>query len=169
MKHFRARRPLLAPIGVLLVLMTTLSTPSLAGGVTQTENRVPKKLWKTYPFDPSGGTARIERGSASHEKNGALDQPRRATTTSVAEDNSAHFGQQHGSSGGARFQTVAYLAGAVVLLLMLILLMRPAVRAVRGLEGAFPAGTVILFVSVVFVSVVVGIGVVLFISPLLGP
>jgi hypothetical protein len=169
MKLVRTTGPFLAPIGVLLVLMTTLSAPSLAGGATHSEARVPKRLWKTYPFDPSGGTARIERGSTGHEKSGALDQQRRPATTSVVQDNTARFGQQHDSSGDARFRTLAYLAGAAVLLLMIILLMRPAVRAVRALEGAFSEGTVILFVSVVFVSVAVGIGVVLLISPLLGP
>lgn len=163
-----ARRQFLGSVGVLVVLVTALSTPSMAGGVGRSEDRVPRTLWKTYPLDPSGGTLRIDHGSGKDPRSGSQPKEEPGTTTPVAKSDTAHFSQQQGPTGGDRSRTYAYALGAgLLLLIMLMLVMTPAVRAARGFAGALETDTVVLFVSVVLVSVVVGVGVVLVVGPLL--
>lgn len=61
----------------------------------------------------------------------------------------------------------ALVAGG--LLFGVILLSRPALRIVRNVGDDLPMATIVLSASVILVSVIVGIGVVLLISPMLGP
>jgi hypothetical protein len=63
--------------------------------------------------------------------------------------------------------TAALVAGG--LLCGLILIGRPALRIVRNVGNDLPMATIVLSASVVFVSVIIGIGVVLLIGPMLGP
>ena len=51
----------------------------------------------------------------------------------------------------------------------MILVTRSASRALRDIAGALPMDTIVLNASIILVSVLVGIGVVLLISPALGP
>jgi hypothetical protein len=148
MKRMWVRSRFWVPTGVLCVaLLTALSTPSLAGAAASNGNRVPKTLWKTYPLDPSGGTA---------------------PTTSVAGDGTAHFAPQQ-SAGDDRLRLIGIaLVGALALLAM-ILVIRSASRALRDIAGALPLDTIVLNASIIFLSVLLGIGVVLLISPVLGP
>jgi hypothetical protein len=136
------------PTGVLFVaLLTALSTPYLAEAAASNSNRVPKTLWKTYPLDPSGGIA---------------------PTTSVGGDDTAHFAPQQ-SAGDDRLRLIGIALIAALALLAMILVIRSASRALRDIAGALPLDTIVLNASIIFVSVLVGIGVVLLVSPALGP
>ena len=130
-----------------MAVLTALSTPYLAGAAARSPNRVPKTLWKTYPLDPGGGIA---------------------PTTSVAGDGTAHFAPQQ-SAGDDRLRLIAIALVAALALLAMILVIRSASRALRDIAGALPMDTIVLNVSIIFVSVLVGIAVVLVISPGLGP
>lgn len=130
-----------------MALLTALSTPYLAGAAAGSSNRVPKTLWKTYPLDPSGGIA---------------------PTTSVAGDGTAHFAPEQ-SAGDDRLRLIALALVAALALLAMILVTRTASRALRDIAGALPIGTIVYTASVIFVSVLLGIAVVLVIGPALGP
>jgi hypothetical protein len=148
MKRMWERRRFWVPTGVLFVaLLTALSTPYLAGAAAGSSNRVPKTLWKTYPLDPSGGIA---------------------PTTSVAGDGTAHFAPEQ-SAGDDRLRLIALALVAALALLAMILVTRTASRALRDIAGALPIGTIVYTASVIFVSVLLGIAVVLVIGPALGP
>jgi hypothetical protein len=135
-----------------VALLTALSTPYLAGAAASSSNHVPKTLWKTYPLDPS----------ASFKKEKV------APTTSVAGAGTAHFARQQ-SAGDDRLRLIGLATGSALALLAMILVTRFASRALRDIAGALPMQTIVCTVSVLFVSVLVGIAVVLVISPALGP
>jgi hypothetical protein len=148
MKRMWERGRFWVPTGVLFVaLLTALSTPYLAGAAASNSNRVPKTLWKTYPLDPSRGIV---------------------PTTSVARDGTAHFAPQQ-STGDDRLRLIGIAVVAALALLAMILVIRSASRALRDIAGALPLDTIVLNASIIFVSVLIGIGVVLLISPALGP
>jgi len=148
MKRVQERSRFWVPTVVLiLALLTALSTPYLAEAPASNSNRVPKTLWKTYPLDPSGAIA---------------------PTTSVAGDGTAHFAPQQ-SAGDDRVRLIAIALVAALALLVMILVTRSASRALRDIAGALPMDTIVLNASIILVSVLVGIGVVLLISPALGP
>jgi hypothetical protein len=148
MKRLWERSRFWVPTGILfLALLTALSTPSLAGAAASNSNRAPKTLWKTYPLDPSSGIA---------------------PTTSVAGDGTAHFAPQQ-SAGNDRLRLIGIALVAALALLAMILVIRSASRALRDIAGALPLDTIVLNASIIFLSVLLGIGVVLLISPALGP
>ena len=148
MKRVQERSRFWVPTVVLIVaLLTALSTPYLAEAPASNSNRVPKTLWKTYPLDPSGAIA---------------------PTTSVAGDGTAHFAPQQ-SAGDDRVRLIAIALVAALALLAMILVRRSASRAFRDMAGALPMETIVLTASLIFVSVLVGLSVVLIIGPALGP
>jgi len=148
MKRVQERSRFWVPTVVLIVaLLTALSTPYLAEAPASNSNRVPKTLWKTYPLDPSGAIA---------------------PTTSVAGDGTAHFAPQQ-SAGDDRVRLVAIALVAALALLAMIVVRRPASRALQDMAGALPMETIVLTASLIFVSVLVGLSVVLIIGPALGP
>jgi hypothetical protein len=167
MTRMGKRSRLWLPAGALfLTFLTALSTPYLAGAATGNSNRAPKTLWKTYPLDPSGGNARTERPAGAGDSSPSKDEVAPATTT--ARDDTAHFAPQQ-SAGDDRLRLIAITLGAAVALLAMILVTRSASRALRDIARALPMDTIVLAASVIFVSVLAGIGVVLLISPMLGP
>ena len=92
MKRMWERSRFWVPTAILFVaLLTALSTPYLAGAAASSSNRVPKTLWKTYPLDPSGGIARIEKRSSGAKESASPRKEKVAPTTSVAGDGTAHF------------------------------------------------------------------------------
>ena len=148
MKRMWERSRFWVPTVVLiLALLTALSTPYLAEAPASNSNRVPKTLWKTYPLDPSGAIA---------------------PTTSVAGDGTAHFAPQQ-SAGDDRVRLIAIALVAALALLAMIVVRRPASRALQDMAGALPMETIVLTASLIFVSVLVGLSVVLIIGPALGP
>ena len=148
MKRVQERSRFWVPTVVLIVaLLTALSTPYLAEAPASNSNRVPKTLWKTYPLDPSGTIA---------------------PTTSVAGDGTAHFAPQP-SAGDDHVRLIAIALVAALALLAMILVRRPASRALQDMAGALPMETIVLTASLIFVSVLVGLSVVLIIGPALGP
>jgi len=148
MKRMWERSRFWVPTAILFVaLLTALSTPYLAGATASSSNRVPKTLWKTYPLDPSGAIA---------------------PTTSVAGDGTAHFAPQP-SAGDDHVRLIAIALVAALALLAMILVRRSASRAFRDMTGALPMETIVLTASLIFVSVLVGLSVVLIIGPALGP
>jgi hypothetical protein len=149
-----------------LLLIAMLSAPTFANAGRG--DHVPKNLWQTYPLDPSGGAARI-RHSARHKNDSSPRRTERtAPLTTSTGRGTAHFAQRQ-SPGGDRLSmiTAALVAGG--LLCGLILIGRPALRIVRNVGNDLPMATIVLSASVVFVSVIIGIGVVLLIGPMLGP
>ena len=168
MKRVWERSRFWVPPGVVFVaLLTALSTPYLAGAAASSSNRVPKTLWKTYPLDPSGGIARIEKRSGA-EENASPRKEKVAPTTSVAGDGTAHFAPPQ-SAGDDRLRLIAIALVSALALLVMILVTRSASRALRDIADALPMDTIVLNASIILVSVLVGIGVVLVISPALGP
>jgi len=157
------------PLAILVIfLVATLSAPTFAGAA-RTRDHVPKNLWQTYPLDPSGGAARIRH--SSHDANDS-SPPRtekaEPSTTSTGRSGTAHFAQEH-SPGEDRLPMIAAALVAGGLLFGVILLSRPALRIVRNVGDDLPMATIVLSASVILVSVIVGVGVVLLISPMLGP
>lgn len=168
MKRMWERSRFWVPTAILFVaLLTALSTPYLAGAASSS-NRVPKTLWKTYPLDPSGGIARIEKRSSGAKESASPRKEKVAPTTSVAGDGTAHFAPPQ-SAGDDRLRLIAIALVAALALLVMILVTRSASRALRDIAGALPMDTIVLNASIILVSVLVGIGVVLLISPALGP
>ena len=148
MKRVQERSRFWVPTVVLIVaLLTALSTAYLAEAPASNSNRVPKTLWKTYPLDPSGAIA---------------------PTTPVAGDGTAHFAPQQ-SAGDDHVRLIAIALVAALALLAMILVRRPASRALQDMAGALPMETIVLTASLIFVSVLVGLSVVLIIGPALGP
>ena len=160
------------PTGALfLALLTALSSPYLDGAGANGSNRVPRTLWKTYPLDPSGGNARIEQRPAGPGEISSPSKDEVAPTTTAGQDDAAHFAQQQPqqSSGRDRLPLIALALIAAGVLLAMILVTRSASRVLRDIAGALPMDTIVLTASVIFVSVLVGISVVLVIGPALGP
>jgi hypothetical protein len=156
------------PFAILaLFLAAMLSAPTFADA--RNRDHAPKNLWQTYPLDPSGGAARI-RPSARDANDSSPPRTEKAAppTTSTGRGGTAHFAQEH-SPGGERLSMIAAALVAGGLLCGLILIRRPALRIVRNVGDDLPMATIVLSASVVFVSVIIGIGVVLLISPMLGP
>jgi len=169
MKRVQERSRFWVPTVVLIVaLLTALSTPYLAEAPASNSNRVPKTLWKTYPLDPSGGIARIEKRSSGPKESASPRKEKVAPTTSVAGDGTAHFAPQP-SAGDDRVRLIAIALVAALALLAMILVRRPASRALQDMAGALPMETIVLTASLIFVSVLVGLSVVLIIGPALGP
>jgi hypothetical protein len=156
------------PFAILaLLLVAMLFAPAFADAGRR--DHVPKNLWQTYPLDPSGGAARIQH-SARDANDSARPRTEKATpsTTSTGRSGTAHLAQER-SPGGYRLPMIAAALVAGGLLCGLILIGRPALRIVRNVGDDLPMATIVLSASVIFVSVMIGIGVVLFISPMLGP
>jgi hypothetical protein len=169
MKRMWERSRFWVPTAILFVaLLTALSTPYLAGATASSSNRVPKTLWKTFPLDPNGGIARIEKRSSGAKESASPRKEKVAPTTSVAGDGTAHFAPPQ-SAGDDRLRLIAIALVAALALLVMILVTRSASRALRDIAGALPMDTIVLNASIILVSVLVGIGVVLLISPALGP
>ena len=157
------------PTAILFVaLLTALSTPYLAGATASSSDRVPKTLWKTFPLDPNGGIARIEKRSSGAKERASPRKEKVAPTTSVAGDGTAHFAPPQ-SAGDDRLRLIAIALVAALALLAMILVRRPASRALQDMAGALPMETIVLTASLIFVSVLVGLSVVLIIGPALGP
>jgi hypothetical protein len=161
-------RGIQVPFAILaLLLVAMLLAPAFADAGRR--DHVRKNLWQTYPLDPSGGAARI-RHSARDANDSARPRTEKATpsTTSTGRSGTAHLAQER-SPGGYRLPMIAAALVAGGLLCGLILIGRPALRIVRNVGDDLPMATIVLSASVIFVSVMIGIGVVLFISPMLGP
>jgi hypothetical protein len=168
MKRMWERSRFWIPTAILLVaLLTALSAPYLAGAAASSSNRAPKTLWKTYPLDPSGGIARIEKRSSGGKESASPRKKKVAPTTSVAGDGTAHFAPPQ-SAGDDRLRLTPIALVAALALLVMILVARSA-SALRDIAGALPMDTIVLNASIILVSVLVGVGVVLLISPALGP
>jgi hypothetical protein len=168
MTRMKERSRFWVPTGALvLALVTALSTPYLARAATRSGDRVPRALWKTYPLDPSGGHARIEKQPAGSDESRPPRKEQVAPTTSVAGKGAAHLSQQQ-SSGHDPLRVIAIGLVAALVLLAVTLATRSASRGLRDIAGALPTNTIMLYASVIFVSVMVGIGVTLILSPALG-
>ena len=170
--------------GVLLLsLLTTLSTPNVAAGTATGSKHIPRKLWSTYPLDPSRGQARIDRRPAasdpsesSRKEHGAstasadegATQERVVPTTSAGGESVAHYAPWE-SSANRRVYAIAIALVATLAVLGVIIARRSASRPVRDFAGALPLSTIMAYASVIILSVAVGIGVVLILSPALGP
>jgi hypothetical protein len=168
MMNGSSARRVQVPIAILaLVLLPILSGPKLADAA-RNGHPVPKTLWKTYPLDPSSGKAEIRKPAPLDDNASPPRTDDTAPPAPIGQGGTAHFEPEQ-SSGGDRLRliTAALVAGG--LLCGLILMRRPAIRVVRGVRGDLPMSTIVLSASVIFVSVIVGIGVVLLISPMLGP
>jgi hypothetical protein len=156
------------PFAILLIfLVATLSAPTFADAA-RTRDHVRKNLWQTYPLDPSGGAARIRPSSRANDSSPPRTEKAAPSTTSTGRSGTAHFAQED-SPGGDRLPMIAAALVAGGLLFGVILLSRPALRIVRNVGDDLPMATIVLSASVILVSVIVGIGVVLLISPMLGP
>jgi hypothetical protein len=167
--HRRSPNSRVLPIVILaLSVMTILSAPVSAGAAARTGDSAPKTLWETYPLDPSGGKAKIEKPTFKNDNTSLPNRQDVRASTAVDRSGSAHFEQQP-SSSTSRFQMIAAAIIVGTSIGTLILMRRPAVRIVRTVGGAVPMSTIVLSASMIFVSVIIGIGVVLFISPMLGP
>jgi hypothetical protein len=148
------------PIAILaLVLLPILSGPKLADAA-RNGHPVPKTLWKTYPLDPSSGKAEIRKPAPLDDNASPPRTDDTAPPAPIGQGGTAHFEPEQ-SSGGDRLRLITAA--------LVILMRRPAIRVVRGVRGDLPMSTIVLSASVIFVSVLVGIGVVLLISPMLGP
>jgi hypothetical protein len=156
------------PIAILaLVLLPILSGPKLADAA-RNGHRVPKTLLKTYPLDPSGGEARIRKPAPADDNASRPRTDDTAPPAPIGQGGTAHFEPEQ-SPGGDRLRLIAAALVAGGLLCGLILMRRPAIRVVRSVGGALPMSTIALSASVIFFSVIVGIAVVLLISPMLDP
>ena len=154
------------PIAILaLVLLPILSRPKLADAA-RNGHGIPKTLWKTYPLDPSGGEARIRKPAPADDNASPPRTDDTAPPAPIGQGGTAHFEPEQ-SPGGDRLLIAALVAGG--LLCGLILMRRPAIRVVRSVGGALPMSTVAFGASVIFLSVIIGIAVVLLISPMLEP
>jgi hypothetical protein len=165
-----ARRVPVAIAILALVLLPILSGPKLADAAGK-GHPVSKTLWKTYPLDPSGGKAEIRKPAppAPLDDNASLSRTDdTAPPDPIGQGSTAHFEPKQ-SSGGDRLRLIAAALVAGGLLCGLILMRRPAIRAVRSVGGTLPMNTIVLSASLIFVSVIVGIAVVLLIGPMLGP
>jgi hypothetical protein len=152
--------------GVLaLVILTALSAPSLAAAVTQHRDRAPRTLWKTYPLNPGGDSRITKQQPALHGDRAIAPKTEQNPTTSLARGGAANFAPPRDSSGSDH---LLLIAGISVAALALILLTRPALRAGRGTAGALEAGAILLYASVIFVSVLVGMFVVLLVRTMVG-
>jgi len=160
------------PTGALfLTLLTSLSMPCLAGAAASSSNHTPRTLWKAYPLDPSGSNAQNDQRPAGA---GEISSPRKdelAPTTTAARGDAAHFAelQSQQSSGGDRLPLIALALVAGSMLFALIVVRKPASRVLRDFAAGLPMDTIVLTASVIFVSVLLGIAVVLVIGPMLGP
>ena len=184
MKRMRKGCRVWTPTGVLLLsLLATLFTPNVAGGTATSSNHIPRKLWSTYPLDPSRGQARIERrptASDASESPGkehvapttsadeSATQERVVPTTSAGGESVAHYAPWE-SSANRRVYVIGIALVATLAVLGVILAMRSTSRPVRDFAGALPLSTIMAYASVIILSVAVGIGVVLILSPALGP
>jgi len=115
-----------------------------------------------------GGIARIEKRSSGAKESASPRKEKVAPTTSVAGDGTAHFAPPQ-SAGDDRLRLIAIALVAALALLAMILVRRPASRALQDMAGALPMETIVLTASLIFVSVLVGLSVVLIIGPALGP
>lgn len=157
------------PTGALcLAFLTMLSTPYVAGAAASSPDRVPRTLWKAYPLDPSVGNTRSEQRPAGAGDISPPSKDEIAPATTSARDGAAHFAPQQ-SAGDDRLRLIAITLGAALSLLAMILVTRPASRALRDLAGALPMGTIVFTASAIVVSVLTGIAVVLVIGPMLSP
>jgi hypothetical protein len=157
------------PTGALfLAILTAMLTPYPAGAAARSSNHVPKTFWKAYPLDPSPGNARTEQRPAGAGDTSSPSKDEVAPATTAARDDAAHFAPQQ-SAGDDRLRLIAITLGAAFALLAMILVTRSASEALRDIARALPLDTIVLAASVIFVSVLAGIGVVLLISPMLGP
>lgn len=156
------------PIAILaLVLLPILSGPKLADAAGN-GHPVSKTLWKTYPLDPSGGKAKIRRPAPLDDNASPPRTDDTAPPAPIGQGSTAHFEPEQ-SPGGDRLRLIAIALVAGGLLCGLILMRRPAIRVVRSVGGALPMNTIVLSASLIFVSVIIGIAVVLLIGPMLGP
>jgi hypothetical protein len=156
------------PIAILaLVLLPILSGPKLADAA-RNGHGVTKTLLKTYPLDPSGGEARIRKPAPADDNASPPRTDETAPPTPIGKGGTAHFEPEQ-SPGGDRLRLIAAALVAGGLLCGLILMRRPAIRVVRSVGGALPMSKVAFGASVIFLSVIIGIAVVLLISPMLEP
>jgi hypothetical protein len=184
MKRMRKRCRFWIPTGVLLLsLLATLLTSNVAAGTATRPDHIPRKLWSTYPLDPSRGQARIDRRPAASDASESARKEHVAPTTSADESATqervvpttsaggksvAHYAPWE-SSTNRRVYVIAIALVATLAVLGVILARRSASRPVRNFAGALPLSTIMAYASVIILSVAVGIGVVLILSPALGP
>lgn len=166
--NWSSARRVQVPITILALILVSILSGSKLADAAGNGHPVPKTLWKTYPLDPSGGKAEIRKSAPLDDNASPPKTDDTAPPAPIGQGSTAHFEPEQSPRGeGLRLIVAALVAGG--LLCGLILIRRPAIRVVRSVGGALPINTIVLSASLVFVSVIVGIAVVLLIGPMLGP
>lgn len=130
---------------VALLVELALAPPVVAQSAASSRDRVPSELWKTYPFDPSRGTARIRAGPEADRQE--VSPPSHSNTF-----------------------TPSLIIVALLTLLLVVLVVPPVARnvAARRLIGGTTrrpiGGTIWFYTSVILASAAISIGVVLLVS-----
>jgi hypothetical protein len=119
---------------VVLAFVLVLAGPAVAGPKQRSQDRVPRQLWKTYPFDPSHGKAQLRKGTEA-DRQQAAQPPAVDTTTTGPETRGAEGQPSDVDDRSSEMRILALFAVSLVGLFVLVVVLRSVAVMARNLPS----------------------------------